>query len=192
MKVLDAAASSIDLYEKAYLNLIADQNNSQFQKEFFLHFPKDFATLDSYYGHENLPNGKCRYMPMYTKYGIDAYDIFFKLNTVQKECIYEKSINILQGGFDDYDTVGLFMVATKEAIQTDRDDFLLILSKRLNKEQYGFLYSLFSGYEGAPRDIDLEKTLADLTTLKKQYPVLYSNLRKAIKNSKMLALEHPH
>jgi hypothetical protein len=91
MKTLDANSSNINLYEKAYLDLIADQSNSRFQKAFFLHFPKDFQTLDNYYGNEDLPNGKCRYMVMYEKYGIDAFDRFFKLNAIQKECIYEKN-----------------------------------------------------------------------------------------------------
>jgi hypothetical protein len=78
----------------------------------------------------------------------------------------------------------------REAIRNDQSVFLFLLSKRSEKEQYGFLYTLFSSYEGSPKENDLEKCLGNLVKLKETHPTLYKNMKKAVKDLKILALEH--
>jgi hypothetical protein len=124
------------------------------QKEFFLHFPSNYYMLRTYFGYEvNAVLGELQKAPLF--YGGDMRDaacveLFFRLDTIQKECLYEKIINIAQdgdpqegGGTQDFTSfVDSYIMEQKEL-----RDFIGVLSKRSRKEQGDFWYYFFNSFE---------------------------------------------
>jgi hypothetical protein len=123
------------------------------QKEFFLHFPSNYYMLRTYFGYEINATHEETQAPLY--YGEDRSDaacveLFFQLDTIQKECLYEKIINIAQdgdpqegGGTQDFTSfLNSYIIKQKEL-----RDFISVLSKRSRKEQSDFWYYFFNSFE---------------------------------------------
>jgi hypothetical protein len=129
-----------------------DETNATLQKEFFLYFPSNSYMYKSYFGYdivgvETLEDGERVYAPLH-KEGFACIELFFKLNTIQKECVYEKAIGIVQdanlygsGSIDD------FADFLDSAMYDDIKSFVEVLSKRSEKEQRDFWYLHFNLYD---------------------------------------------
>jgi hypothetical protein len=162
-----------------------DMNNSKLQKEFFLYFPSNFYMFNSFFGlevvgTETLDDGKEIYAPLYY-YKSDensCVELFFKLNTIQKECVYEKAINIVQDAFlrDDVPITEI-QVNLYIAISEDLNRFISVLSKRSEKEQRDFWYLQFRLYDVPPK---LPEGLEKIKTInKRSYDIMIDELKKA-------------
>jgi hypothetical protein len=166
-----------------------DETNATLQKEFFLYFPSNFYMLNSYFGYEvvgveTLSDGERVYASLHNKEGFACIELFFKLNTIQKECVYEKAINVVQDAhlFNMFSDTGIaqFLNFLHQIMLKDLKSFVEVLSKRSEKEQRDFWYLEFGLYD-APLSVD-----DDLEKIKKinkrVYDIMVDELKKAQAN----------
>jgi hypothetical protein len=164
-----------------------DMNNSKLQEKFFLYFPSNFYMFNSFFGVIGTDwhgyTAKVVYAPLIdTLDGDDnCIELFFKLNTIQKECIYEKMINIVQdASLRDEGGIPMFMNYSYDMILADLNRFISVLSKRSEKEQRDFWYLQFNLYDAPSK---LSDNLEKIKTInKRSYDIMVSELKKAQAN----------
>jgi hypothetical protein len=175
--------NSITYFADICAALQKDMNNSKLQKEFFLYFPSNFYMFNSFFGYDMVKDEttdeikKIR-APLY--YKDNCVELFFKLNTIQKECVYEKAINIVQDAFlrDDTGLAELQLYSYDyDMIWKDLNRFISVLSKRSEKEQRDFWRWRFRLYDAPSK---LPEGLEKIKTInKRSYDIMIDELKKA-------------
>ncbi|WP_324172515.1 hypothetical protein [Sulfurimonas sp.] len=178
LKSFENKSVSIQVLKKSKENLEISKENLEYQKNYFINFPNTFNDFKMYLGLRSDTFGfenNITESPLFNQH-MSYIDLFFQLNKIQKECLYEKIINVFQNGHAQVDAVNFFVYLTNGVMEENQRKFIKILSKRTDKEQKSFWYLYFDGphpEKKLPKHLENIKKLNENT-----YSIMISALKQ--------------
>ncbi len=172
-----------DSFKKSYDNLKKTPNNLKAQEQYFIHFPSNFKIFSYLLGYYEKVHGEYSDNDLNGIYyeavfenmnsSLDMVHIFFKLDKIHQDRVYNKIIDIYQNAYWQSDGFGIFMSAVKSMLEKSDirlKEFIKVLSKRSTNEQKEFWRVYFD------TPVPMRKLTPSLQNIETLNPNIYKNM----------------
>ncbi len=177
-----------DSFKKAYDDLKKTPNSLKAQEQYFIHFPSNFKIFSYLLGYYEKVHGEYSDNDLNGIYyeavfenmnsGLDMVHIFFKLDKIHQDRVYNKIIDIYQNAYWQSDGFGIFMSAVKDMLERSDirlEEFIEVLSKRSANEQKEFWRVYFD------TPVPMRKLTPSLKKIETLNPNMYKIMYESVK-----------
>ena len=125
--------------KNAYDSLVKFPDNLDYQKRYFLMFPNNFEQFNNLFGVSvEEPFDSSRKYGIFYSEANSYIDCFFNLNSISKELLYRKIINICNNGRWYADVFSYFQFRLKGEMKLNVPLFVKLLGTTSKENSYGF------------------------------------------------------